>query len=44
MVYSNITVMFMVIAVVLSVLAITAGAAYCLNKAVDQGEALGEQQ
>jgi hypothetical protein len=38
MVYSNLTVMLTVIAVVLCVLAITAGAVYCLNRAVDQGD------
>ena len=38
MVYSNLTVMFAVVAVVLCVLGIALGATYCLNKAVDQGE------
>ena len=36
MVYSNTTVMLVVVAVVLCVLAITAGAVYCLNRTVDQ--------
>ncbi len=38
MVYSNLTVMLAVVAVVLCVLGITAGALYCLNRAVDQNE------
>ncbi len=38
MVYSNLTVMLAVVAVVLCVLGITAAAAYCLNRAVDQDE------
>jgi len=38
MVYSNLTVVLAVVAVVLCVLALVAGATYCLNQAVDEGD------